>query len=166
MGSYLDALVVKVRDGSHVINKSAHIAVGVDMDGVKHVLEIWIQASGGAKVLGRCLRRPGSPRCIRDVLIVLDPPFGATRGVECDGLTGLPDAIEATWKQATVQTCLVLHGHLPARSAWRNPGGDAVHELKGPQGDRTAFNPIYTAVDADAAKAESEASKKSPLGQK
>src|SRR5690606_25154608 len=35
---YLDALVVKVRDGAHVVNKAAHIGVGVDMDGVKHVL--------------------------------------------------------------------------------------------------------------------------------
>lgn len=34
---YLDALVVKVRDSAHVINKAVHIAVGVDMDGVKHV---------------------------------------------------------------------------------------------------------------------------------
>ena len=46
---YLDALVVKVRDGAQVRNKAAHIAVGVDMDGVKHVLGIWIQATEGAK---------------------------------------------------------------------------------------------------------------------
>lgn len=37
---YLDAIVVKVRDGAHVTIKAAHIAVGVDMDGVKHVLGI------------------------------------------------------------------------------------------------------------------------------
>ena len=46
---YLDALVVKVRDGAHVTNRAAHIAVGVDMDGVKHVLGIWVQATEGAK---------------------------------------------------------------------------------------------------------------------
>src|SRR5215217_4240511 len=46
---YLDALVVKVRDGHQVRNKAAHIAVGVDLDGVKHVLGIWVQASEGAK---------------------------------------------------------------------------------------------------------------------
>ena len=46
---YLDALVVKVRDGAHVRNKAAHIAVGVDRDGIKHVLGIWIQATEGAK---------------------------------------------------------------------------------------------------------------------
>jgi len=38
---YLDAIIVKVRDGAHVRNKAAHIAVGVDMDGIKHVLGIW-----------------------------------------------------------------------------------------------------------------------------
>jgi putative transposase len=39
---YLDALVIKIRDGHHVINKAAHIGVGVDMEGIKHVLGIWI----------------------------------------------------------------------------------------------------------------------------
>ena len=43
---FLDALVVKVRDGAHVVNKSAHIVVGVDTDGIKHVLGIWVQPAG------------------------------------------------------------------------------------------------------------------------
>src|SRR6059058_2696333 len=42
---YLDALVVKVRDGHQVRNRAAHIAVGVDLDGTKHVLGIWVQAN-------------------------------------------------------------------------------------------------------------------------
>ena len=46
---YLDALVVKVRDNHQVRNKAAHIAVGVDTDGIKHVLDIWVQTSEGAK---------------------------------------------------------------------------------------------------------------------
>ena len=46
---YLDAIIVKVRDGGHVRNKAAHIAVGVDLDGIKHVLGIWVQATEGAK---------------------------------------------------------------------------------------------------------------------
>lgn len=54
---YLDALIVKVRDGAHVRNKAAHIAVGVDMDGIKHVLGIWVQTSEGAKFwAGVCAR--------------------------------------------------------------------------------------------------------------
>ncbi len=92
---YLDALVVKVRDGHTVRNKAAHIAVGIDLDGIKHVLGIWVQATEGAKFwAGVCaeLRNRG----IRDVLIVC-----------CDGLTGFPEAIEATWPAAMVQTCTV-----------------------------------------------------------
>lgn len=92
---YLDALVVKVRDGHQVRNKAAHIAVGVDLDGVKHVLGIWVQATEGAKFwAGVCAELAN--RGVRDVLIVC-----------CDGLTGFPEAIEATWPRATVQTCVV-----------------------------------------------------------
>jgi putative transposase len=40
---------VKVRDGHQVRNKAAHLAVGVDLDGIKHVLGIWVQTSEGAK---------------------------------------------------------------------------------------------------------------------
>jgi len=97
---YLDALVVKVRDGHQVRNKAAHIAVGVDLDGIKHVLGIWVQASEGAKFwAGVCaeLRNRG----IRDVLIVC-----------CDGLTGFPEAIEATWPHSIVQTCTVHYADL------------------------------------------------------
>ncbi|MCF8572249.1 IS256 family transposase [Gordonia sp. HY002] len=92
---YLDAIVVKIRDGAHVRNKAAHLAVGVDMDGVKHVLGIWIQQSEGAKFWASVcaeLRNRG----VQDVLIVC-----------CDGLTGFAEAVEATWPHATVQTCVV-----------------------------------------------------------
>lgn len=46
---YVDALMVKVRDGNQVRNK-AHLVVGVDTDGVKHILGIWLQNTEGAKV--------------------------------------------------------------------------------------------------------------------
>ena len=92
---YLDALVVKVRDGAHVRNKAAHIAVGVDLDGIKHVLGIWVQTTEGAKFwAGVCAELAN--RGVKDVLIVC-----------CDGLSGFPEAIEATWPQSTVQTCVV-----------------------------------------------------------
>lgn len=92
---YLDAIVVKVRDGAHVTNKSAHIAVGVDLDGVKRVLGIWVQATEGAKFwAGVCAELAN--RGVTDILIAC-----------CDGLTGLPEAIEATFPHTTVQTCVV-----------------------------------------------------------
>jgi len=126
---YLDALVVKIRDGAHVLNKAAHLVVGVDMDGIKHVLGIWVQAAEGAKFwAGVCAELAN--RGVKDVLIVC-----------CDGLTGLPEAIEATWKHATVQTCVV---HLIRASMRFVAYGDrkAVAAL---------LKPIYTASSEDAA---------------
>jgi putative transposase len=141
---YLDALVVKVRDGHQVRNKAAHLAVGVDLDGIKHVLGIWVQTSEGAKFwAGVCaeLRNRG----VRDVLIVC-----------CDGLTGFTEAVEATWPQSTVQTCTV---HL-IRAAMRFVS----------YGDRkkvaAALRPIYTAPTVEAAEAELLAFAESPLGRK
>ena len=141
---YLDAIVVKVRDGAHVRNKAAHIAVGVDMDGVKHVLGIWLQHSEGAKFwAGVCADLAN--RGIRDVLIVC-----------CDGLTGLPEAIEATWTAATVQTCTV---HL-IRAAMR------FVSYSDRKAVAAALRPIYTAANATAAEEALEAFAASPLGQR
>lgn len=126
---YLDALMVKVRDGAHVANRAAHIAVGVDTDGVKHVLGIWIQASEGAKFWASVCSQLAN-RGVRDVLIVC-----------CDGLTGFPEAVESTWAHATVQTCVV---HL-IRASMRfvsHTDRKAVAAM---------LRPIYTAADEDAA---------------
>ncbi len=126
---YLDALVVKVRDGAHVSNRAAHLAVGVDIDGVKHVLGIWVQATEGARFWASVCSELAN-RGIKDVLIVC-----------CDGLTGFPEAIEATWPQAMVQTCVV---HLIRASMRFVSYGDrkAVAAL---------LRPIYTAPTEDAA---------------
>src|SRR5436305_10258775 len=129
---YLDALVVKVRDGHQVRNRAAHIAVGVDLDGTKHVLGIWVQASEGAKFwAGVCaeLRNRG----VRDVLIVC-----------CDGLRGFPEAVEATWPQTTVQTCTV---HL-IRAAMRFVSYNDRKRIA------AALRPIYTAPTVEAAETE------------
>ena len=126
---YLDALVVKVRDGHQVRNKAAHIAVGVDLDGVKHVLGIWVQASEGAKFwAGVCAELAN--RGVHDVLIVC-----------CDGLTGFPEAIEATWPNATVQTCVV---HLIRASMRFVSYTDRKRVAAG-------LKAVYTAPTADAA---------------
>lgn len=141
---YLDAIVVKVRDGAHVRNKAAHIAVGVDLEGVKHVLGIWVQTNEGAKFwAGVCADLAN--RGVADVLIVC-----------CDGLTGLPEAIEATWAQTTVQICVV---HL-IRAAMR------FVSYKDRKKISVALKPIYTAVDADAARVELDAFSVSELGKR
>ena len=104
---YLDAIRVKVRVDHRVASRSAHIAVGVDMDGIKHVLGIWVQAEEGASFWAHVCAELAN-RGIKDVLIVEGAPPARERSAgECDGLTGLPEAIEATWPQATVPTCVV-----------------------------------------------------------
>lgn len=141
---FMDALVVKVRDGAHVANRAAHIAVGVDLDGVKHVLGIWVQATEGAKFwAGVCAQLAN--RGLRDVLIVC-----------CDGLTGFPEAIEATWPDALIQTCVV---HL-IRASMR------FVSYSDRKGVAALLRPIYTAPDEDAALAALAAFADSRLGKK
>ena len=139
---YLDALIVKVRDGGHVRNKAAHIAVGVDMDGIKHVLGIWVQQTEGAKFWAAVCAEIAN-RGVRDVLIVC-----------CDGLTGFPEAIEATWPDSAVQTCVV---HL-IRNAMRFVASSSMRPVA------AALRPIYQAANADAARAELDAFAASELG--
>ena len=141
---YLDALVVKVRDGHQVRNKAAHIAVGVDLDGIKHVLGIWVQASEGARFwAGVCAELAN--RGVKDVLIVC-----------CDGLTGFPEAIEATWPKATVQTCVV---HL-IRAAMR------FVSYKDRRKVAAGLKAIYTAPTVDAAEAALAELEASEVGQR
>lgn len=83
---YLDAIVVKIRDNHSVINKAAHIAMGVDLQGRKQVLGIWLEQNEGAKFWLGVLTELKN-RGVTDVLIAC-----------CDGLTGFPEAIEATWR--------------------------------------------------------------------
>lgn len=141
---YLDAIRVKVRDNGHVRSKAAHIAVGVDMDGIKHVLGIWVQNTEGASFWAHVCAELAN-RGVNDVLIVC-----------CDGLTGLAEAIEATWPESLVQTCVV---HLI-----RNANRFVAH------GDRKAVSkalkPVYTAANEDTALQALTDFASSPLGQK
>jgi transposase-like protein len=141
---YLDAIIVKIRDGGHVRNKAAHIAVGVDMDGIKHVLGIWVQVTEGAKFWASVCAELAN-RGVRDVLIVCT-----------DGLTGFPDAVAATWPGATVQTCVV---HL-IRAAMR------FVNYKDRKAVAAALKPIYQAVNEDAALEALEAFTASEFGKR
>lgn len=127
---YIDALVVKVRDQGTVRNKPAYQAIGVDVEGRKHVLGIWMgDGDEGAKYWLNVLTEIKN-RGVADVLIVC-----------CDGLKGLPDAIEATWPRAVVQTCVI---HLIR-------GSTRYCTYKDRKAVAKALRPIYTAVNEDAA---------------
>jgi putative transposase len=141
---YVDALMVKVRDGATVRNKACYLVVGVDCDGVKHVLGIWVQQSEGAKFWAQVcteLRNRG----VRDVLIAC-----------CDGLTGLPEAIEAVWPHTTVQTCVV---HL-IRAAMK------FVSYKDRRAMVAALKEMYTAPTVEAAETALLAFADSPMGRR
>lgn len=141
---YLDAIRVKVRDNGHVRSKAAHIAVGVDLDGIKHVLGIWVQNTEGASFWAHVCAELAN-RGVRDVLIVC-----------CDGLTGLPDSIEATWPDSLVQTC-VVHLIRAANRFVSYADRRAVSK---------ALKPIYAAANEDAALVALTEFAESSLGQK
>lgn len=141
---YLDAISVKVKDGGKVVNKSAHIALGVDMDGIKHVLGIWVQPREGAAFWAQVCANLAN-RGVKDVLIV------AT-----DGLTGFPEAIQATWPAAIIQTCVV---HLIRASMRFVSYQDRKAVAKG-------LRPVYTAVSEAAAREALEEFAASEMGRK
>jgi len=92
---YLDALVVKIRDKGGVRNKSVYLAVGVRTDGRKDVLGMWIQDTEGAKFWLAILTELRQ-RGVEDVFVLC-----------ADGLTGLAQAVEASFPKAIFQTCIV-----------------------------------------------------------
>jgi putative transposase len=127
---YLDAIVVKIREDRIVVNRPVYIAMGVDIEGRKQVLGLWLgKGDEGAKFWLSVLTELKN-RGIKDVLIAC-----------CDGLTGFPDAIEATWPQATVQTCVV---HLIRNAVKFCSWKDRKAVVK-------ALKPLYQAPSVDAA---------------
>jgi putative transposase len=126
---YLDALFVSVRDSGQVAKRAFYVALGVRVDGTRDVLGLWVAGAEGSKFWLTILTELQS-RGVQDILFVC-----------ADGLTGLPQAIEAAFPKAVHQTCVV---HL-IRSALRFVGW----------GDRklvsAALRPIYHAESEQAA---------------
>src|SRR5215216_6686794 len=126
---YFDAMFVKVREDRSVRSRACYLALGVTCDGDREVLGIWWQDTEGSKfwlAVLNDLRRRG----VEDVLIA-----------RVDGLKGFPEAIEATFPQTWVQTCIV---HL-IRSSLRYVNYRDRKKVA------SALRPIYTAPNADAA---------------
>ena len=92
---FFDAMRVKVRDEGLVRNKAVYLALGVQADGTKDILGIWIETTEGAKFWLRVMNELKN-RGVEDVLIAV-----------VDGLKGFPEAINAVFPQAIVQTCIV-----------------------------------------------------------
>lgn len=92
---FLDAIVIKVRDGSQVVKKSMYLALAIRLDGQKELLGLWTESAEGAKFWVRILNELQN-RGVKDILIAA-----------VDGLTGFPEAINAVFPQTEVQLCMV-----------------------------------------------------------
>jgi putative transposase len=127
---YVDALTVKVRDGGVVRRRPAYLAVGIDVEGRKHVLGVWLGDGGEGASFWLGVLTELRNRGVEDVLIAC-----------CDGLNGLPEALEQTWPEVVVQTCVV---HLVR-------GSIRFASWKDRKGITAALKPIYTAATVQAA---------------
>ena len=92
---FFDAIRVKIRDEGLVRNKAVYLALGVAADGTKDILGLWIETSEGAKFWLKVMNELKA-RGVEDMLIAV-----------VEGLKGFPEAIEAVFPRAAVQTCIV-----------------------------------------------------------
>lgn len=150
--AFLDAIMVKVRDNHVVQSKPAYLAVGIDGDGEKHVLGIWLaKTAPEAATAGEGARFWNSVmtdlrnRGVRDILIAC-----------CDGLAGFEDAITSAFPATVVQRCVVHLIRNALRPVARRDAGEVAKELRA----------IYTAPDAEAAFDALAAFAASPWGKK
>ena len=92
---FLDCIVVKSREDGKVTNRSVYLALGVNMDGHKELLGIWIAKTEGAKFWLSVITELQN-RGVKDIFIAC-----------VDGLKGFPEAIDSVFPQAQVQLCIV-----------------------------------------------------------
>jgi putative transposase len=128
---FIDAIVVKIRDGQ-VVNRPVYAAIGVTLDGERDILGLWAGSGGEGAKFWMSVLTDLRNRGVRDVFFVV-----------CDGLKGLPEVVANVWPQTIVQTCIIdlirNTFRLASKRDW-----DAL---------RRAVKPIYTAVNAAAARA-------------
>ena len=92
---YLDCIVLKIRQDKRVINKAVYLALGVNLEGRKELLGMWISENEGAKFWLNVLTELKN-RGVNDILIAC-----------VDGLKGFPDAINAVFPETNIQLCIV-----------------------------------------------------------
>ena len=126
----IDAIVIKIRDGQ-VANRPVYVAMGINLDGERDVLGMWVGPTGGegAKFWMTALTELRN-RGVQDTFIVA-----------CDGLKGLPESIRATWPLAEVQLCVVHLVRASLRYTSKKHWGQVCREMR----------EIYTAPTVEAA---------------
>ncbi|PQA78375.1 IS256 family transposase [Rhodoferax sp. TS-BS-61-7] len=141
---FFDALRVKIREDAVVRNKAIYLALGVQPDGTRDILGLWIENTEGAKFWMKVFNDLKT-RGVNDILIAVT-----------DGLKGMAEALGTVFPATTLQTCIV---HLIRNSldyaSWKDRKALAA-----------AIKPIYTAASAEAALAELDAFEAGPWGAK
>lgn len=127
---FIDAIVVKIRDGQ-VGNRPIYAAIGVSLAGERDILGLWAGQGGEGAKFWMSVLTDLRNRGVKDTFFVV-----------CDGLKGLPEVVGNVWPLATVQTCII---HL-IRNTFRLTSRKYWDEIK------RDLKPIYTAVNADAAR--------------
>lgn len=92
---YLDCIVLKIRQDKRVINKSIYLALGINLEGQKELLGLWLAETEGAKFWLTVLTELQN-RGLKDIFIAA-----------VDGLSGFPEAINTVYPQTKVQLCIV-----------------------------------------------------------
>nr|WP_245960009.1 IS256 family transposase [Prauserella flavalba] len=124
----IDAIMVKIRQGS-VANRPVYVAVGVDTAGERDVLGMWVGTGGeGAKEWVTYLSDLQN-RGVEDICLIA-----------CDGLKGLPEALNSLWPRADIQLCVVHLVRASLRYASKRYWGQITKSLKS----------IYTAPNSEA----------------
>jgi putative transposase len=126
---FLDAIHFKVKQDGQIVNKAACMAIGIDMDGNKDVLGIWIGENESAKFWLTVLNELRN-RGVQDILIV-----------SVDNLTGFSEAIQACYPDTEIQKCIVHQ----IRNSIRYVSYKDVKKMT------AALKPIYTASSESAA---------------
>jgi putative transposase len=126
---FIDAIHVKIRDGA-VANRPVYVALAVTTEGRREILGLWAGDGGGGAKHWLNILTEIKNRGAGDVLMLV-----------CDGLRGLPDAVETVWPATIVQTCVV---HL-LRNSFRYAARQDWDKIA------KALKPIYTAATEDAA---------------
>ncbi len=141
---FFDALRVKIRDDGVVSNKVVYLALGIQADGQRDVLGLWIEQTEGAKFWLKVFNELKTRGC-QDILIAV-----------VDGLKGLTEAISAAYPRTTVQTCIV---HLIRNSL-------EYASYKDRKALAAALRPIYAAASEDAARQALQDFADGPWGEK
>lgn len=132
---YLDCIVVKIRQDKRVINKAVYLALGINMDGQKELLGLWLSENEGAKFWLSVLTEL-QQRGLKDIFIAA-----------VDGLTGFPEAINTVYPKTKIQLCIV---HMVRNSlkfvSWKERKTVAADLKK-----------IYTSLNAEEAERELDA---------